>query len=636
MKYLSRALIAFYSIIMSLCVMSCENLMFIDAAQLYRVSFETNGGTEIEAYRTDIIAKVPDCKKEDAEFLGWYTSSDFSSDKITFPYELKEDTTLYAKWVQKYQVLFETNGGSEIAGYKTSVVKDAPITLKNENIFIGWYTTPDFSGEAASFPYTLTEPTVFYAKWAQIFTVQFETNGGSSLADIRGSSILETPISTKTGYILKGWYSDEDLLNPVTFPLILSGNCTLYAKWEASSDITYTVEHYKQSEDFTTYNLAASEALQGATDSLTQAKSKNYSGYHYKNFEQKKVAADGSTVIRIYYDIDSFMVIFNSNDGTNNTYNQVFFYNQSQKLITNRFTRSGYTFEGWTTEINGDVKYNDSESVKFTLQNNTSKHLYAVWSYGETITDDTIQNLDLSNLDDSYTVKVTGEINQYSLMRLAEKIEKANNNITLDLSRTTGLDIICGTKENTSVFKNCKNLTSVVLPEGLVTIGAYTFAYCGALKAISFPKSLKTIGNNAFYYTGLEKLLLSNVEVIGKSAFEKCSSLSKINMSGVKTISSNAFSSCSSLVDVVIDAQIIDYRAFEACNNLTSVTLSKSVKRIDGYAFQKCNNLSYVIFLDKKNWYSTSNSSSPVDVSDSAVNARNLILCLGGSSWYKK
>lgn len=569
MKYLSRALIAFFSIIMSLYFLSCENLMFIDAAQLYRVSFETNGGTEIEAYRTDIIAKVPDCKKEDAEFLGWYTSSDFSSDKITFPYELKEDTTLYAKWVQKYQVLFETNGGSEIAGYKTSVVKDAPITLKNENIFMGWYTAPDFSGEAASFPYTLTEPTVFYAKW------------------------------------------------------------------EERSDIPYIVEHYKQSEDFATYTLAASETLQGTAGSLTQAKSKNYSGYHYKNFEQKQVAADGSTVIQIYYDIDSFMVIFNSNDGTNNTYNQVFFYNQSQKLITNRFTHSGYTFEGWATEINGDVKYKDSESVKFTLQNNTSKHLYAVWSYGETITDDTIQNLDLSNLDDSYTVKVTGEINQYSLMRLAEKIEKANTNITLDLSRTTGLDIICGTKENTSVFKNCKNLTSVVLPEGLVTIGAYTFAYCEALKAISFPKTLKTIGNNAFYYTGLEKLILSNVEVIGKYAFGKCSSLSKINMSGVKTISSNAFSSCSSLVDVVIDAQIIDYRAFEACNNLTSVTLSKSVKRIDGYAFQKCNNLSYVIFLDKKNWYSTSNSSSPVDVSDSAVNARNFILCLSGSSWYK-
>ena len=107
MKYLSRCFIALFSILLSLCFLSCENLMFIDAAQLYRVSFETNGGTEIEAYRTDIIEKIPDCKKKDAEFLGWYNSSDFSSDKITFPYELKEDTTFYAKWVQKYQVLLK-------------------------------------------------------------------------------------------------------------------------------------------------------------------------------------------------------------------------------------------------------------------------------------------------------------------------------------------------------------------------------------------------------------------------------------------------------------------------------------------------------------------------------------------------
>ena len=149
MKYLSRAFIALFSIIMSLCFLSCENPMFLDAAQLYLVCFETNGGTEIQAYRTDIIEMIPVCSKEDADFLGWYISSDFSNDKITFPYKLTGDTILYAKWVQKYQVLFETNGGSEIAGYKTSVIKDAPITLKNDNLFMGWYTTPDFSEEAA-------------------------------------------------------------------------------------------------------------------------------------------------------------------------------------------------------------------------------------------------------------------------------------------------------------------------------------------------------------------------------------------------------------------------------------------------------------------------------------------------------
>ena len=635
MKYLSRALIAFYSIIMSLCVMSCENLMFIDAAQLYRVSFETNGGTEIEAYRTDIIAKVPDCKKEDAEFLGWYTSSDFSSDKITFPYELKEDTILYAKWMQKYQVLFETNGGSEIAGYKTSVVKDAPITLKNENIFMGWYTTPDFSGEAASFPYTLTEPTVFYAKWDQIFTVQFETNGGSTLADIRGSFILEAPISTKTGYILKGWYSDEDLSNPVTFPLILSGNCTLYAKWEASSDITYTVEHYKQSEDLTTYNLAASETLQGATDSLTQAKSKNYSGYHYKNFEQKKVAADGSTVIRIYYDIDSFMVIFNSNDGTNNTYNQVFFYNQSQKLITNRFTRSGYTFEGWATEKDGKVQYNNSDSVKFSLKNDSSINLYAIWSSGKTITDATVSSLSIPSQGYPYTIKVSGEINQNTLVKLAAKIEKSYTDVILDLSRTTGLDTIACTSDSKSVFNNCSRLISIILPSSLTTIGANAFSYCTKLSSVTIPKNVKTIGSSAFYNTGLKEINISGdgSVVIGQNVFSNCGSLSKVTMSGVNTIGKYAFAYCRSLTTITINAKTVESQAFYCCSALTSIIVSSTVSRINSYAFEKCTNLTSATFQNKSNWYSARNSTA-LNLSNSATNASELKMAT--YDWYRK
>lgn len=622
MKYLSRCLIALFSILMSLSYLSCENLMFIDAAQLYVVSFETNGGTEIESYRTDIIEKLPNCKKEDADFLGWYTSSDFSSNKITFPYELKEDTTLYAKWVQKYQVLFETNGGSEITGYKTSVVKDAPITLKNENIFMGWYTTPDFSGEAAVFPYTLTEPTVFYAKWDQIFTVQFETNGGSTLADIRGSSILETPISTKTGYILKGWYSDEVLSNPVTFPLILSGNCTLYAKWEASSDITYTVEHYKQSEDFATYTLAASEALQGSTGSLTQAKTKNYSGYHYKNFEQKQVAADGSTVIRIYYDIDSFIVIFNSNDGTNNTYNQVFFYNQSQKLISNRFTRNGYTFEGWATEINGEVRYIDSESVKFALQNNTSKHLYAVWSYGSSITASNVESLKLSSLQDEYIVRVKGQITQNTIEKLIEKISVANKPITLDLSATTGIDTISGS------FSKCLKLEKVILPEGITTIASNTFESCSSLKSITLPKSLKTIGSGAFHYSGLEEITLNGTSTIGSYAFGNCKELCKVTMVGVSNIDQYAFDSCNKLTAIIIDAKNIGWYSFGNCTKLTSVTLSKAVKKIDGYAFCECGSLSAVTFLDTANWYG---NSSPIDVTNAVKNATHLKY----KTWYE-
>ena len=620
---------------MTFSFMSCENLMFIDAAQLYVVNFETNGGTEIESYRTDVIEKIPDCKKEDAEFLGWYTSSDFSSDKIIFPYELKEDTTLYAKWVQKYQVYFETNGGSEIAGYKTSVIKDVPITFKNNNVFAGWFTSSEFTGEAATFPYTLTEPTVFYAKWEQLFTVQFVTNGGTTLADIRGSSISESPVSTKTGYILKGWYADENLSNPVSFPFILSGNCTLYAKWEASSDITYTVEHYKQSEDLTSYILADSETLQGSTGSNTKAKSKSYTGYHNLGFEQKKVTADGSTIIEIYYDIDSFMIIFNSNDGTNDTYNQVYFYNQSQKLLTNRFTRSGYSFEGWAKEKDGKVQYADCASAKFSMKNDSSLNLYAVWSYGKTITEDKLSTLNLKSIAYPYIIKMSGEINQNTLVKLAAIIEKSNDNITLDLSRTTGLDTIACTSDSKSVFGNCTKLVSIILPSGLTTIGANAFFYCTKLSSVTIPQSVKTIGSLAFYNTALKEVIISGDDtlVIGSSAFSNCGSLAKVTMSGVSTIGTNAFNYCKSLTSITINAKTVEAYAFYNCSALTAITVSSTVSRINSYAFYKCTNLTSATFQTKTNWYTTRND-SVLNLSNPVTNASELRSAT--YDWYRK
>ena len=488
MKYLSRAFIALFSIIMSLCFISCENLMFIDAAQLYRVSFETNGGTEIEAYRTDIIAKVPDCKKEDAEFLGWYTSSDFSSERITFPYELKEDTTLYAKWVQKYQVLFETNGGSEIAGYKTSVVKDAPITLKNENIFMGWYTTPDFSGEAAVFPYTLTEPTVFYAKWGQIFTVQFETNGGTAVADLRVASILECPESSKEGYVLSGWYLDIKLTKPISFPYKLTKDTTLYAKWVESSNTKYTVEYYQQDTNLITYSFVESENFEGKTNSLSNAKARNYNGFHAKDFSQGKIEADGSTIVKVYYDRNKYTVCFNSNGGTGTMSNQTFYYGVSQNLRKNSFSRNSYSFLGWSTSETSAKKYTDSEDVlNLSNRDGVIINLYAQWFAGSIVNASTVKSLDLSKLTAAHTVKVIGPISSGTISELSTKIAYANYKISLDLSETTGLvDIV------DSAFSGRRNLATIIFPSSLRTIGKMAFYDCYYLSSAVFTDANST------------------------------------------------------------------------------------------------------------------------------------------------
>lgn len=593
----------FFISILILILTSCENPLFVEASKLYTVSFETNGGTKIESIRTDKITECPQSQKEDASLVGWYTSSDFSSSQIDFPLELNHNTTLYAKWVQKYQVYFETNGGTEIVGYKTSTIAEQPITIKNDNLFLGWYTSPDFAGEKISFPYELTEATIFYAKWGKLYSVEFEVNGGTSVSSYRGTDIQKTPESSKEGYILKGWYLDSDFTKPVTFPYVLQSDCKLYAKWEARTDITYYVEHFKQDTNLVGYNLIETEVHKGSANSFTSATAKTYTGYHAQDFEQQTISIDGKTTIQIYYDLNSYTITFNANGGSGSEYSQKFYYDIPQQLISNKFTRTGYSFLGWSDQTTGSAKYTNNQQLRNKYPNGTQITLYAIWSYGSTVTASTVSSLNLASLTEPYTIKVTGAINQNTLVSLATKIASSKAAITLDLSGASGLEAISSTSNRKSVFIDCNKLEKVILPEGLTTIGSNAFSSCRSLTSVVIPKTVKTIGANAFSYTGLKELVINGVITIGEDAFNDCSSLYKVTMTGVTTISKGAFYGCSSLASITIDAKNINSNAFGECSSLTSVTFSKSVKNISYYSFYYCYALSSVTFLDTNNWY---------------------------------
>lgn len=73
------------------------------------------------------------------------------------------------------------------------------------------------------------------------YSVSHYVNGGSN---VKNYSILEgqsisSPLSTKDGYDFIGWYSDEEYLNKIDFPLTINDNMNLYAKWEEI--IYYTI-----------------------------------------------------------------------------------------------------------------------------------------------------------------------------------------------------------------------------------------------------------------------------------------------------------------------------------------------------------------------------------------------------------
>ncbi|MBQ8229975.1 MAG: InlB B-repeat-containing protein [Clostridia bacterium] len=62
-------------------------------------------------------------------------------------------------------------------------------------------------------------------------TVTFQTNGGTAVNSIRTNTITSPPTTSKSGCLFGGWYFDKSLVSPVSFPLSIEKNITLYAKW---------------------------------------------------------------------------------------------------------------------------------------------------------------------------------------------------------------------------------------------------------------------------------------------------------------------------------------------------------------------------------------------------------------------
>ena len=84
----------------------------------FKVSFDSNGGSKVEDVVTSIIESEPVTTKDGYTFLGWYLEESFIN-KVTFPFEVTKDQTLYAKWEENIPASISFNVNEE--GVLTSV-----------------------------------------------------------------------------------------------------------------------------------------------------------------------------------------------------------------------------------------------------------------------------------------------------------------------------------------------------------------------------------------------------------------------------------------------------------------------------------------------------------------------------------
>ena len=96
-------------------------------------------------------------------------------------------------------------------------------------------------------------------------------------------------------------------------------------------------------------------------------------------------------------------------------------------------------------------------------------------------------------------------------------------------------------------------ITSIVIPDSVVSIGEGAFAYCSNLISIVIPDSVTSIGSYAFLVcTGLTSIVIpDSVTSIGDYAFENCTGLTSIEIpDSVTSIGFGAFYGCTGLKNV--------------------------------------------------------------------------------------
>ena len=101
--------------------------------QEYTVIFEVDHGTPIAPITTSRIDEEPETTKDGYEFEGWYTDKTFSN-KISFPYEVTEDQTLYAKWAQSgsEKIVFSVDANGVLTGVSGLSGSDITVEIPSE------------------------------------------------------------------------------------------------------------------------------------------------------------------------------------------------------------------------------------------------------------------------------------------------------------------------------------------------------------------------------------------------------------------------------------------------------------------------------------------------------------------------
>lgn len=254
---------------------------------------------------------------------------------------------------------------------------------------------------------------VYYTR--NSYTLSYNTNGGSYIPYLTG--LYESKVSltdnvpTKTGYTFVGWHEKEDLSDTAktSGTITLDSDKTLYAEWKANT-VNYTINYYKEVYNNATrktsyvYDSAVSASGKvGTTVQADQAPAlttvptgyKRESAYGMNANSNVTIAADGTSVLKVYYSLVRYTFVFNLNgtllDVNSSTSGSMTVngtsYTSSQYRISNVVLGQDISSQ-WPTSVNSVTS--GKTTYQFKGWYNSSDRIYYVTKRYE-VTEDMIE-----------------------------------------------------------------------------------------------------------------------------------------------------------------------------------------------------------------------------------------------------
>ena len=443
----------------------------------FTVTFDTCLGDKMDSITTSIISSEPIPTRYGYRFLGWYLEKTYIN-KVTFPYEVKQNITLYAKWEKNtYNVHFELNGGKGVSDLNVSVINEEPIPTREGYTFLGWYLENTYINKV-TFPYEVKQNITLYAKWGENLptSISFVVNAEGVLTEVNGISetnnvvIIPNQVNNievkeiKTELFLNNIYI-EKLVIPETVTTLgykMCYGCTNLKEVNLPDNISVI-------PDYAFEKCSLLEKI-NIPQSLVQIRNDAFAESGIKEF----IAPDSFKEIwgNAFKDCKNLEKV-DLNKTT--SIGDMSFENctkLSSIVLPNTLVELGtYVFSGCTLLNNIKMPSNPIEI--------TNTFIYGSGYYND------VKNWENGILYvDNYLITTNNDLLKQQSINVKE------GTIVIAINAFTN---------------NGKYLKSIVLPEGLKIIGSSAFSSLSSLSQINIPSSVISIGNNAFVSTDLYK-----------------------------------------------------------------------------------------------------------------------------------